>query len=270
MTFSRFSRDFWVDESSPTEMRQPAPCPGESEAPESSPAEVILSCDTAASSRVCARTRRVSRPRGVFVPQNYEPNYAYPLIVWLHDAGRSEREIAEVLPRISMRNYLGLAPRGTARAQGDSQNDDRFAWSRSDRSCVAFQDELCAGVRQLRRDFHVHTERVFLIGAGDGGTMAWDLFLSRPEWFAGVAVLGGRFPLRQRPLRRFRQLQGRRLFLSSDGRDAGEMVRAKRVGRLMHNAGLDVSLRTHSGNRSSRSLLRQIDRWIMQGIGGCL
>src|SRR5688572_14419077 len=31
-----------------------------------------------------------SGPVAVFTPEGYEPNYAYPLIVWFHDAGESE------------------------------------------------------------------------------------------------------------------------------------------------------------------------------------
>src|SRR5688572_11135042 len=38
------------------------------------------------------------------LPENYEPNYPYPLILWLHGAGGDERDVLDVLPKISMQN----------------------------------------------------------------------------------------------------------------------------------------------------------------------
>jgi phospholipase/carboxylesterase len=237
----------------------------------SSPAEIIFSCET--QTQVCEddarRTAPHAHPCGVFVPENYEPNYAYPLIVWLHEAGRSERDIVEVLPMISMRNYLGLALRGTARTNGDA--GEAFSWSRTRNAGLQFEEQLHASVRQMRRDFHIHTERVFLAGAGEGGTMAWDLFLTRPQWFAGVAVLGGRFPWGRRPLRQFRDLCGKRALIVADSQQSPSPAQAEQVGRLLYAAGLEVAVRAPAaGPALSRPLMRRVDRWIMRAIGGCL
>jgi len=174
-----------------------------------------------------------------------------------------------------MRNYLGLALRGTvpanATAPAGGDGSAGYGWSRSERMRHLFQDELHASVRRLRQDFHIHTERVFLAGAGDGGTLAWELFLARPEWFAGVAVLGGRFPWRRRPLRRYRELRGKHVFVAAETQDPTGVSQAEQVGRLLYSAGLEVSVRCHvPGPRRPRSLLRHIDHWIMQAIGGCL
>src|SRR5690348_7083348 len=51
----------------------------------------------------------VEVPHRICLPQNYEPGYSYPLIVWLHDQGCDAEEVDDVLPRISERNYLGVA-----------------------------------------------------------------------------------------------------------------------------------------------------------------
>jgi len=274
MTFSRFSRSFGPRESDHAQ-RQPAGASGGRTSDSDSAAEVILSTEGGTQQGVCARTRPAVRPCGVFVPENYEPNYAYPLIVWLHETGRSERDIVEVLPQISMRNYLGLALRGTVPANATAETGGGapagYGWSRSERMRLLFQDELHASVRRLRKDFHINSERVFLAGAGDGGTLAWDIFLARPEWFAGVAVLDGRFPWRRRPLRRYRELRGKHVFLATDAHDPAGVSQAEQVGRLLYSAGLEVSVRCHvPGPRRPRSLLRNIDYWIMQSIGGCL
>jgi phospholipase/carboxylesterase len=269
MTSSRFSQPSWSDEA-PLEYQVSAGGTRSSSCL-SSPAEIILSSE--AQTQVCdddgRRPALQTHPSGVFVPENYEPNYAYPLIVWLHESGKNERDIVEVLPMISMRNYLGLSLRGTARANGDAA--DAFGWSRTRSAGLAFEEQLHASVRQLRRDFHIHTERVFLVGAGEGGTMAWDLFLTRPQWFAGVAVLGGRFPWGRRPLRQFRDLCNKHALIVADAENAPSRAQAEQVGRLLYAAGLEVAVRAPAAGRGSwRPLLRQVDRWIMRSIGGCL
>jgi phospholipase/carboxylesterase len=269
MTSSRFSQPSWSDAATP-ELQSSARTDRASDC-DSSPAEIILSSETQTQvcDDVCRRPAPLAHPCGVFVPENYEPNYAYPLIVWLHESGKSERDIVEVLPMISMRNYLGLALRGTARMNGDGA--DGFSWSRTRNAGIAFEEQLHESVRKMRREFHIHTERVFLVGAGEGGTMAWDLFLTRPQWFAGVAVLGGRFPWGRRPLRQFRALCGKHALIVADGQHAPSHAQAEQVGRLLYAAGLDVAVRAPaSGRASSRPLLRQVDRWIMRSIGGCL
>jgi phospholipase/carboxylesterase len=235
----------------------------------SSAAEIILSTETHAQPDALSPTGAQSSPCGVFVPENYEPNYAYPLVVWLHEAGRSERDIVEALPKISMRNYLGLALRGTAPIKGDAAAG--FRWSRKGNASAQLEDELYANVRRLRRRFHIHTERVFLVGAGEGGTMAWDLFLMRPQWFAGIAVLGGKFPWGHRPLRHFRDLSGKHALIVSDTQHAASRGQAERVGQLLYSAGLEVAVRAPgSAQTLSRAMLRHVDRWIMGAIGGCL
>ena len=43
-------------------------------------------------------------PHSLFIPQHYESNYAYPLIVWLHGPNDDERQVNRILPLISPQN----------------------------------------------------------------------------------------------------------------------------------------------------------------------
>src|SRR5271168_4189481 len=47
-----------------------------------------------------------------YVPQRYEPNYAYPLLVLLHARGSDEQQMVQSMPAMSWRNYVGLSLRG--------------------------------------------------------------------------------------------------------------------------------------------------------------
>ncbi len=52
--------------------------------------------------------------QATFAPMHYAPGYAYPLIVWLHGPGGDERQLLRIMPLVSMRNHVGVAPRGIA------------------------------------------------------------------------------------------------------------------------------------------------------------
>src|SRR5258707_2565861 len=45
----------------------------------------------------------------VYVPENYEPNYAYPLIVWLSPSTGAAIRLRQLMPVISDRNYFGVS-----------------------------------------------------------------------------------------------------------------------------------------------------------------
>src|SRR5260370_19853018 len=48
----------------------------------------------------------------MFVPQRYEPNYAYPLLALFHARGGDEQQMVRSMPALSWRNYVGLSLRG--------------------------------------------------------------------------------------------------------------------------------------------------------------
>lgn len=218
------------------------------------------------SSRANQLTDRAGRPVCLFVPEHYEAKYAYPLIVWLHGGGGNERELLTALPMISQRNYIGLSFRGTSPAKSKPRGG--YHWSTADDDLAEFQRGLYEAVCDLRRRYHVHSERVFLAGFDEGATLALDLFLRQPEWYGGAICLGGRFPQSGHALARFRDLHDKRVLVATGAHDSistpADNVRA---GRLLHAAGLSVSTRiVEAGHEVTRTMLRQIDHWIMDGI----
>ena len=58
-------------------------------------------------------------PVSLFVPTQYEENYAYPLIIWFHDESSSENELYLVMSAIGNQNYCGLALRGNQILDGN-------------------------------------------------------------------------------------------------------------------------------------------------------
>lgn len=126
-------------------------------------------------------------PVSVHVPERYEENYAYPLIVWFHDDGEHEGQLEPVMQAISPQNYCGLGIQGNHTLVADCE----FAWSqeRLDYSAVPLHDLLSVTVRRLRQAFHIHSERIFLAGAGTGADVALQQLCQVPEWYAGAVLL---------------------------------------------------------------------------------
>jgi phospholipase/carboxylesterase len=203
-------------------------------------------------------------PVCLLAPLHYEPNYAYPLVIWLHDAGGNERELKRIMPLVSLRNYVSLAVRGT------TEIDRGFGWGDSADCVLAAEARVADAVAQACQRFNVHRERIFLAGNGSGGTMALRLALRSPEKYAGAASIGGCFPQGHSPLARLALARRSRLLIMHC-RDS-ETYSVERVCdelALFHAAGMSVTLRQYPcGNELTTQMLRDLDVWLMEQVTG--
>ena len=207
--------------------------------------------------------RGCQRPHAVYLPEHYEPAYAYPLVVWFHDAGGSEADLRRVMPQISNRNYIGVALRG------NTSLDKGHGWSLNETEVTSLVEDVRAAAVALRREYHIHSERIYLAGFGTGATTAVEVMLRQPEWFGGVLSLNGGLPKIDPPLGSLADLKDKRILLAtsinSQATKVGDVVAA---GRLLYAAGMQVGTRVYqdSGHRPSKKMLRDIDSWLMDDI----
>ena len=221
---------------------------------------------------LCERTVEQIRLRGgdatshaTFAPIHYEPGYAYPLVIWLHGPLGDERQIRRVLPQISLRNYVAIAPRGTSAVRAQRNG---YAWQQTDDAVELAESRILDCLEIAQRRFHVHPRRVFLAGFGCGGTMALRTAWNHPHRFAGVASFGGAMPLRNRPLRNVNALRQLPCFIAS-GRTSRDYPEADvcRDLRLLHAAGCTVALRQYPcGDDLTTTMLSDLNRWIMEMV----
>jgi phospholipase/carboxylesterase len=228
----------------------------------------LLSIETKEFPRLATYARRpVKRDCGpsfcTFTPIHYEAGYAYPLIVWLHSAGSSERELKQVMPLVSMRNYVAVAPAGSSAASGRP-------WRQSPDDIEAAAISVDHSVSQAQQQFNIHPRRVFLAGCGRAGTMALRLAWTNPQRFAGVVSINGPLPVSFEPMRRVNELR-RVPCLLATSRDHRRYP-ANRVSsdlRLLHSAGCTVALRQYPGAHDlTDNMLADMDRWLMELICG--
>ncbi len=206
-------------------------------------------------------------PTALFAPLHYEPNYAYPLLVWLHGANDDESQLKRIMPLVSMRNYVAVAPRAP-QTDETIQGKPVCAWSQSGPGWTAAEQCVFDAIERAQLRFNISPRRIFVAGFDGGGTMAFRLAMDYPQRFAGVLSLGGRFPSGQAPLKRITLARHVPIFLAC-GRDSLRYTSTDVCDhlKLFHSAGLNVSLRQYPcGHEMVPAMLADMDRWIMEQI----
>lgn len=227
-----------------------------------------------------------------FIPQRYEPNYPYPLLVLLHGRGGDEQQLVRMLPTMSWRNYVGLGLRGpeVVHRRGvpagydwgtpfhrprrgrilssSSPSPDTFrqvmdhgAADDIDR----LEDHVFHAVRQTRRALHIHSERIFLVGCGEGAALAYRLGLTYPERFAGVVAINGWLPTGFRPLARWDACRGLRVLVVHGMWNSRMPAHdARREVMMLRAGGLRIAYQTYpTAHRLTTPMLSDVDTWLI-------
>lgn len=207
---------------------------------------------------------RPAPPHCLLAPESYEPNYAYPLLVWLHSAGGSERELQQVMPLISLRNYASAGVRGPAILKTG------YDWPQSTGGINLADSLVTEAVARAEARFHIHPERIFLAGYEAGGTTAVRLALRNPQRYAGGISLNGPFPTDHAPLSRLLQLRRSKILIAHcrDSRTYS-IDRVCQELALFHAAGLSVTLRQYPcEDELTTQMLGDVDAWLMEQVTG--
>lgn len=209
----------------------------------------------------------VKMPFATFLPQGYEPRYAYPLLVFLHGRGESEQQWIDLAPTISRRNYICLSLRGpqpVARPDGTVG----YGWGDGDGDReLDLEASIFEAIRETMRSCHIHSQRIFLAGCCEGAATALRIGLTYPEKFAGVVSFNGWLP--KQPvvgLGRFKR--HRRLAVFVGHGTLNRVVspkRCKEAFSLFYSAGIPVSMRSYPvGHGIHQEMLRDMDRWVLR------
>jgi phospholipase/carboxylesterase len=204
------------------------------------------------------------RPLGTFLPTGYERKYAYPLVVFLHGRGGNEEQILKYAPRLSRRNFICIGLRGP-QPVADALGRPAFSWSADAPVDSNTEDYIYRAIEQTRRAYHVHSERIYLAGVGEGATLAYRLGLGSPERFAGIVALNGHMPRGGGPLFRFPDVRRLKVLIGhgSDNREI-PLTDARSDYRSLYSSGIDVRFHTYaSTHKIHPDMLRDMNRWII-------
>lgn len=224
------------------------------------PTEGFYNSQVAASERQPVRT---------FLPTGYEPNYPYPLLVFLHGQGGNEEQVMRLAPRVSRRNFVAIGLRGPRLIGTRPDGRGCFSWAPDAYSGMSVEDYLVRAVEQTRRSYHVHSERIFLAGVCEGASQAFRFALNFPDKVAGVISLNGMLP-KGGPLLRFKAVRGLKVFMGHGIANAvAPLGLARRECKLLYTAGIDVQMNTYpTTHRLHPDMLKDANRWVMEQITG--
>ena len=204
----------------------------------------------------------------LFAPMHYASGYAYPLIVWLHGRGDDHRQLRRIMPLVSMRNYVAVAPQGTRLTDADHSEGPCHGWLQAADHLQQAEQRVFDSIELAQRKFHISPRRIFLSGFDCGGTVALRLAMSYPSRFAGVISLCGALPKGHSPLGNLIAARRLGMFLAT-GRGSSQYP-ADQVCedlRLLHTAGVSITLRQYPcGHELQPQMLADLNRWIMEQI----
>ena len=207
-----------------------------------------------------------------FSPIHYTPSYRYPLVVYLHTAHSNARELSQVMPHLSLRNYVGAAICGNHCVDAD---ENIYDWTFNTPSIHRATDAVNHTINAAMRRYSVHPERVVLVGIGDAGAMAIQIAVNLSDRISGVVSMGSWTQnLRLTQWKKTRSRPLRMLYAFGERNPSytqANLVDAARTGRAF-NAKMDIRQYPIDDERDTQ-VFQDVDRWIMNTIvdrGGCV
>ncbi len=123
----------------------------------------------------------------VILPKEYNPQHTYPLLVVLHARGAVAEDEARWWAgdldregQAQRRGFITIAPRYVPSKQSEYEYD------------LSSHRAVLGAIRHAMRTHRVDADRVVLAGHGMGGDACFDLGMSLPDVFAGVAPICGK------------------------------------------------------------------------------
>jgi phospholipase/carboxylesterase len=132
------------------------------------------------------------------LPDDYNPEIRYPLLIMLHGFGANMQDLAGLAPVINSRGYVYACPNAPiAFDLGSGQAGYGWTSPRGDATPEELQhaeDSLGEFFDEVLEQFQVTPGRSVLLGFSQGGGMTYRCGLSRAETFAGLVALSASLP----------------------------------------------------------------------------
>jgi pimeloyl-ACP methyl ester carboxylesterase len=129
----------------------------------------------------------------VLLPVEYRHSQSYPVLMVLHEAGEKPAAMISRWSEALAHGYILVAPEWEVGGGGGAPANPFGGGGRggSYQYSAHEHETVLATLRDLRQRFNIDSDRVFLTGLGQGGSMAFDVGLSHPDLFAGLIPMSG-------------------------------------------------------------------------------
>jgi predicted peptidase len=140
------------------------------------------------------KSGRQKMPYRLFIPNGYDRNMSYPLVIWLHGGGSAGDDN---LGQISLDNKLGTHywtrkehqdrhPAFVLAPQSEGGWDSNADTSLSDELKLVLEI-----LSVVRKDYNIDASRMYVAGQSNGGIGAFGLITKRPGLFAAAISICG-------------------------------------------------------------------------------
>ncbi|MEZ6093742.1 MAG: hypothetical protein R3C03_05830 [Pirellulaceae bacterium] len=217
--------------------------------------------------RDATSTYALSRQHQILLPMHYERHYAYPLIVWFHSAGDDASQLNRIMPEISLRNYVAVAPLGTT---GNLCNG--FTWEHAPHDVDEAANVTIDAIDFALARTNIASNKIFFAGYAEGGTMALRLGLKMANRVAGVISINGGLPNGLNPLGNWKGCRQVPVLLShcKKSTEFSEVDLCEQL-KLLHVGGFNVTVRQYPfGDELPAIALTDVNRWIMESINSAI
>lgn len=203
-------------------------------------------------------------------PDQYLPRYAYPLLVMFHPRGSNEEQALDLVPRMSGRNYVSVSLRGPELLGVREDGHLACGWGQGGEYADLVTETVWDAVKEARREYHIHTERVFLVGVCEGAEAAYRTAFALSDVIGGVAVLNGSVPKPTDgcPVFKWNAVRGMKVMIGHGIANAVvPCSTARRDFGTLYAAGADVQLSTYATtHRLHPHMLRDVNRWVINSV----
>ena len=208
-------------------------------------------------------------PIRIQLPEGYDANEAYTLVVGMHGHGGRGDEFFTPAPLFAEAGVIyavlqapyALAMAGRIGYSWNLRGVDNDAGDQGE-NALSIQYILEA-VDTLEEKFS--PEAVYLMGFSQGGTMTYQTALANPDRFAGFAVFGSWYRPEWFSEQELAAANALRVFIGHGLQD-GVVERSTASRDILEAAGYDVTLYDYEGGHMiARSAMGEMFQWIDQG-----
>jgi phospholipase/carboxylesterase len=206
-------------------------------------------------------------PIGVQLPTNYEPGYAYPLLILFHGRRSNEQHVLRLTPRISDQNFVYLSLRGPEIVGRRKDGQLGFGWTHNNADAM-LAEYVQLSAQLIRRSYHIHSERIYLVGVNEGAEAAYRAGLQLGNQIAGVVALNGTLPRPESgPVFRLADARNLRVMIGQGSPQQTNTAELARDYRALYAAGADVRYYCYpNGGKLHNHMFRDINHWIVGNV----
>jgi phospholipase/carboxylesterase len=132
----------------------------------------------------------------VILPEDYDPQHSYPLVVLLHGYGMSPETFADVAKYIDTQDYIYIVPEGPYTAmdsdgKGFSHLRETEDYQEDVTSAPATAEWIVRAADDAMRRYPINSKKFWIVGFSQGAAIAHVTAARYPDRIAGYTAHGG-------------------------------------------------------------------------------